>query len=81
MAITRAGKEALRLMGQMDLFDPLKQRDPTACGKAGEPWDGMSPREVLTRERESFSLGHEGASLNADDAEIEEQCRRHLHGW
>ena len=81
MAITKAGKVALKLLEQIEIFEPLKLRDPTACGVAGDPWDGMSPREVLTRERERISLGHEGASLNAADAEIEEQCRRHLHGW
>jgi len=63
----------------MDMFEDLVLRDPTA-DQGISPWDGRSPRD-LTGEQESFSLGHEGASLNEVDARIEEQCRRHLHGW
>ncbi len=44
------------------------------------PWDGRSPR-TLTRAYEAFRLHQRGASLNAEDARIDEQCRRHQYGW
>ena len=81
MALTRAGRHVLNRMVQTEMFAKLATADPTACGKSGAPWDGMSPRELLTRDREGISLGHEGASLTPEDARIEEQCRRHQHGW
>ncbi len=79
MALTAAGRRLL-LHGQIvDMFEGLRQRDPTA-EQGLEPWDGQSPRD-LTEARISFKLGHEGASLNEVDAQIDEQCRRHLYGW
>ena len=77
--LTRAGKEALRQMRQLDLFLELRQADPTADQHL-LPWDGRSPRD-LTATRKGISLGHEGASLNTFADEEEEMCRRHLHGW
>ncbi len=79
MALTQAGKRALRRMVQLELTDGLKSADPTA-EQGIVPWNGQSPRD-LTDARNGISLGHEGASLNEFDARIEEQCRRHLHGW
>ena len=66
-------------MGRDDLFAALIERDPTAA-QGIIPWDGRSPRD-LTEARSEIILGHEGASLMANDAQIEEQCRRHLNGW
>jgi len=61
------------------MFSDLIEADPSADQQL-VPWDGVSPRD-LTDARKRISLGHEGASLNAFDAQIEEQCRRHLNGW
>ena len=80
MAITRAGQTALRLLERVKLFAPLIAADPSAEQVGLVPWDGRSPRS-LTEAHERFILGHEGASLNEVDAQIDEQCRRHLHGW
>ncbi len=63
----------------MDMFEELMRRDPTSS-QGLLPWDGRSPRD-LTEAAIRFSLGHEGASLNEVDAQIDEQCRRHLYGW
>jgi len=79
MALTRRGKEALERMRIRDVNLQLLLRDPTA-DLGNDPWDGQSPRD-LTEARNSFILGHEGASLNAESLRIEEQCRRHLYGW
>jgi len=79
MALTQAGERALRRMVQLDLTEGLIAADPTA-DQGIVPWDGRSPRD-LTTVAERISLGHEGASLNEEDARIEEQCRRHLHGY
>ena len=61
------------------MFARLAEADPMADQQL-EPWDGQSPRE-LTECRKAFSLRHEGASLQAEDARIDEQCQRHFHGW
>ena len=61
------------------MFSGLVEQDPTADQQL-VPWDGVPPRD-LTESAIRFRLGHEGASLNEADAQIEEQCRRHLHGW
>ncbi len=79
MAITTAGRALLKRMELAESFGPLIQRDPTA-DQGIDPWDGQNPRD-LTESAIRFRLAQEGASLNADDARIEEQCRRHLHGW
>ena len=79
MAISKAGRDLLRRGQQMELFDRLIEADPTSPHGL-EPWDGRNPRD-LTRAAESFRLGHEGTSLTAEDARIDEQCRRHQHGW
>ena len=70
MAMTKAGRrilEEMRVHGsQLEL-----------------PWGGRSPR-TLTRAFELFSLSQERTTVNEeaefDDALIDEQCRRHLHG-
>jgi len=79
MALSRRGQEALERMRIRDVNAQLMLRDPTA-DQGNDPWSGQSPRD-LTRVAMGVSLGHEGASLNEFDALIEEQCRRHLHGW
>jgi len=79
MAITEAGRRLLRQMGQRELLEELSQRDPTSS-QGLVPWDGRSPRG-LTRGVKSSRLGHEGASLNEVDEEIDEMCRRHQYGW
>jgi len=79
MAMSDAGRRLLIRGRQADMFEELIRRDPTA-EQGLEPWDGQSPRD-LTRAAEGITLGHEGASLNEFDARVEEQCRRHLHGW
>jgi len=79
MALTAAGRRLLTHGKTRDLFEELIRRDPTAL-QGNVPWDGRSPRG-LTRSAESFSLGHEGASLNEEDAQIDEQCRRHQYGF
>jgi len=79
MALTEAGRRLLSALGQTRLLEELKRRDPTA-DQCLVPWAGQSPRD-LTEARKGFSLGHEGASLKAEDAQIDEQCRRHQHGW
>ena len=79
MALTRRGKEALERMRIRAVNLELMQRDPTA-EQGIVPWEGHSPRDLIGGEK-SFILGHEGASLNEFDAQIDEQCRRHLHGW
>jgi len=79
MALTAAGRRLLERGIQQDLFEELVLRDPTAA-QGLVPWDGKSPRD-LTDAQMRVSLGHEGASLNAEDAAIDEQCRRHQHGW
>ncbi len=61
------------------MFARLAERDPTAA-QGLVPWDGQSPRD-LTDAAKRFRLGHEGASLMAEDAAIDEQCRRHHYGW
>ncbi len=79
MALSRRGKEALERMRIRDRSSQLELLDPTA-EQGIVPWDGRSPRG-LTRQALGIRLGHEGASLNEFDARIDEQCRRHLHGW
>ena len=79
MAMTEAGRRLLKSMGQQEMFEELYRRDPTAA-RGLEPWDGRSPR-VLTDAHNRFKLGNEGASLNEFDAIIDEQCRRHFHGF
>jgi len=79
MALTAAGRRLLLHGKTLDVFEELVQRDPTAA-QGLVPWDGQSPRD-LTEHRIDISLGHEGASLNDEDARIEEQCRRHQYGW
>ncbi len=79
MALTEAGRRRLLAGQTRDLFEGLKLRDPTAA-QGLVPWDGQSPRD-LTEAHKRFILGHEGASLTAEDAQIDEQCRRHQHGW
>ncbi len=79
MALTDAGRRLLTHGKTQDMFEELIRRDPTSA-QGLLPWDGKSPRD-LTEYQLRISLGHEGASLNAEDAQIEEQCRRHLHGW
>jgi len=79
MALTPAGRRVLARGVQVDLFEGLIVADPTA-EQGIAPWDGQSPRS-LTEAQKRLSLGNEGASLNAVDAQIEEQCRRHLYGW
>ena len=79
MAITEAGRRRLRFGAQLELFEGLLLRDPTSP-QGLEPWDGRSPRE-LTEAHNRFSLAQEGREPNAEDAIIDEQCRRHLHGW
>ncbi len=61
------------------IFADLVLADPSAA-QGRDPWDGQNPRD-LTEARKSFILGHEGASLTAEDAKIDEQCRRHLNGF
>ena len=77
--ISEAGRRILQYGRTADMFARLAEQDPTADQEL-EPWDGRNPRD-LTESAKRFRLGHEGASLNAEDAQIEEQCRRHLHGW
>ena len=79
MALTDAGRRLLRHGVQQDLFEELVRRDPTSA-QGLLPWDGQNPRD-LTDSGIRFRLGHEGASLNAEDAALEEMCRRHQHGW
>jgi len=79
MALTDAGRRLLLRGKTRERFEELVLRDPSA-EQGLVPWDGRSPRE-LTEAAISFSLAQEGASLNEFDAQIEEQCRRHLHGW
>ena len=79
MVMTDAGRRLLHQLGQRSLFEELELEDPTSS-QGLEPWDGQSPRD-LTEAHKRFILGHEGASLNAEDAAIDEQCRRHLNGW
>jgi len=79
MALTRAGKRVLERMRKDQVIEQLMLRDPTA-DQGNTPWDGQSPRD-LTEARNGVSLGHEGASLMATDAEIEEMARRASHGW
>ena len=62
-----------------DMFQDLREQDPTAA-QGLEPWDGQSPRD-LTEGAIRFRLALKGASLNEFDAQIDEQCRRHLNGW
>ena len=76
--LTRAGETALRVMRQLEMFEDLKRRDPTA-EQYLLPWDGRSPRD-LTEARKRFILGNEGREPNEDDARIDEQCRRHHYG-
>ena len=80
MAISEAGRRILQYGKTADMFARLALEDPTAEQRGLEPWDGLSPR-VLTEAHKRFNLGHEGASLNEVDAQIDEQCRRHLYGW
>ena len=61
------------------MFARLAEADPTADQQL-VPWNGQSPRD-LTEANERISLVREGASLMAEDAKIDEQCRRHLHGY
>ncbi len=61
------------------IFAELLRADPSAP-QGRDPWDGQNPRD-LTAARKSIILGHEGASLTAEDARIEEQCRRHQYGF
>jgi len=79
MAISARGRRILQYGKTADMFARLAEADPTADQRI-DPWNGQSPRD-LTEASIRFSLGHEGASLNAEDARIEEQCRRHLHGY
>jgi len=79
MAISAAGRRILQYGKTADMFARLAEADPTADQHL-EPWDGQSPRD-LTRIAVRIRLGHEGASLNAEDARLEEQCRRHLNGY
>ncbi len=79
MALTEAARRLLRHGRTADMFEELIRRDPSA-DQGIAPWDGQSPRD-LTDARIGVSLGHEGASLNEEDARIEEQRRRHLYGW
>jgi len=79
MALTAAGRRLLLHGKTADMFARLAEADPLADQDL-EPWDGQSPRD-LTEVQLSLNLGHEGASLNEVDAQIEEQCRRHLYGW
>ena len=79
MALTAAGRRMLRHGATTDMFKELIRRDPTA-EQGIVPWDGQSPRD-LTESSESVSLGLEGASLNEEDARIDEQSRRHLLGY
>jgi len=79
MAITTAGQRALRRMVQANLFDGLKEADPTA-EQCLDPWDGQNPRD-LTSSAIRFRLAQEGASLNEADELIDEMCRRHSFGW
>ncbi len=77
--LTRRGKDQLQRLRILAINGKLLQRDPTAEQHL-VPWDGVSPRD-LTGQPKGFSLEHEGASLIDEDAQIEEQCRRHLNGW
>jgi len=61
------------------MFEKLIKADPTSEQLGVVPWNGASPRD-LTATRIRIRLGHEGASLNEFDAQIDEQCRRHLYG-
>ncbi len=79
MALTEAGRRLLRRGKQAELFEELVLRDPTAA-QGLVPWDGQSPRD-LTEAHIAFSLAQEGREPNAVDAQIDEQCRRHLYGW
>ena len=79
MAMTEAGRRLLERGDTADMFEGLERSDPTA-EQGIDLWDGRSPRE-LTEAAISFSLAQEGASLNEFDAIIDEQCRRHFHGW
>jgi len=79
MALTDAGRRMLQLGETADMFEDLKRRDPSAA-QGNVPWDGQSPRD-LTKVAISLILDHEGASLMREDARLEEQCRRHQHGW
>ena len=63
----------------MDMFEELILRDPTAA-QGLVPWNGQSPRD-LTGQQEVVSLAQEGREPNELDAQIDEQCRRHLYGW
>jgi len=79
MALTDAGRRLLLHGKTRDMFEELIERDPTAA-QGLVPWDGQSPR-ALTESARSFSLAQEGREPNEVDAQIDEQCRRHLHGW
>ena len=79
MSISAAGRRILQYGKTADMFARLAERDPTA-EQGIEPWNGQSPRD-LTEVQISLKLGNEGASLNAEDAALDEQCRRHQYGW
>jgi len=79
MALTAAGRRLLERGVTGDLFEELIERDPSA-EQGLIPWEGRSPRG-LTRVAVDVKLVREDASLNEVDAQIEEQCRRHLQGW
>ena len=79
MALTDAARRLLTKGRQMDLLEELIRRDPIA-EQGLVPWDGQSPRE-LTEAAVRISLAQEGREPNAEDAAIDEQCRRYLYGW
>ncbi len=67
--MTRAGRELLDEKRSENLDPKL-------------PWGGRSPR-ALTTVDERIRLRREATRLEekGDDSLVEEQCRRHLHGW
>ncbi len=67
MALTRAGTAALDALRQEQGLDKKL------------PWGGRSAR-VLTRAWKRFNLSPEAATLEEEDARIDEQYRRFLHG-
>ncbi len=73
MAMTGRGRAFL---------DRLRKKDPSPEQRE-LPWGGRSPR-ALTRAFNLFRLGHETTTVNEvvdpDDAKIDEQYRRFIHG-
>ena len=68
MAITLAGRRRLEAF-----------RKAEEIGQLELPWGGKSPRD-LTRSAIAFRFRLEAATLDEEDAKIDEQYRRFSHG-